>query len=318
MEAVGGAVDTSTFSNITGQIVYSMILQAYQDAAFIWQQLVTVIPTQFSGEKIPGIGAMGDKALQVSEGYEYPLVGLAQLYIETPETVKHGMIVPVTKEAIFFDRTNLVLQRASQVGYWAGVRREKEVINLVTGVTNNYKKDGSTSDTYKTSGGHGVVNSITDALVDWTDLNAAFQKFAGMTDFTTTEPIIIIPRILLVGQTLLPTARYILTSTQVRGGTSNTTNFQTISTDPIQNLMPLQIVYSPLVEALTGETNDWWVGDPQRAFALMENWGITQEIAPANSEWAFTRDIIQRYKVSERSVAAVLDPHFMVKSTGGS
>ena len=34
----------------------------------------------------------------------------------TPQTAKRGFIVPVTKEAIFFDRTNLVLQRAAEVG----------------------------------------------------------------------------------------------------------------------------------------------------------------------------------------------------------
>ena len=318
MEAAGGAVTTAAFSNITGQIVYSMILQAYEDPTFIGPQLVRTIPTQFSGEKIPGITRMGDDAENVSEGDEFPLVGIGQEYIETPETVKDGMIVPVTKEAIFFDRTNLVLERAREVGYWAGVKKEKQCVKIATGVTNSYKRNGSTSDTYKSSGGHGIVNVITDPLADWTDLEAAYLKFDNMTDFTTSEPILIRPSILLVPTALLATAHYILSSTQTRGGTSNTTAFQTISTDPIKNMMPLTIVSSQMVKAVTSQTNDWWVGDPQRAFAYMENWGITQEIAPNNSEWSFTRDIVQRFKVSWRGVTAVLDPHYMVKSTGGS
>ena len=37
-----------------------------------------------------------------------------------------------------------------------------------------------------------------------------------------------------------------------------------------------------------------------------------------NSEWEFTRDIVQRFKVSWRGVPAVLDPPYMCKSTGGS
>ncbi|MHC4445223.1 MAG: phage major capsid protein [Planctomycetota bacterium] len=320
-EAAGGMVDTATFSNITGQIVYNKILGSYDDPGFIWPQLVDVTRTEFSGEKIPGVGEMGDDMLRVGEGQDYPLVGLEQMYIETPETVKYGMVVPVTKEAIFFDRTNLVLQRAARVGYWAGVRREKEVIKIVCGVDNNYKKDGTSSDTYKTSGGHGVVNSITDALADWTDINAALQKFAAMTDFMTGESIIVLPKVLLVGYTLVPTAHYILNSTQIRGGTSNADpSYQTLSTDPTRNMAPrLQLITSVLIESLnSSETNDWWIGDPKKAFTLMENWGITQQVAPANSEWAFMRDIVQRYKVSERSVAAVTDPHFMIKSTGGS
>ena len=39
-------------------------------------------------------------------------LGFGEDYIETPSTTKRGFIVPVTKEAIFFDRTHLVLSRA--------------------------------------------------------------------------------------------------------------------------------------------------------------------------------------------------------------
>ena len=43
-------------------------------------------------------------------GMPYPHLGFGEDYIETPSTTKRGFIVPVTKEAIFFDRTHLVLQ----------------------------------------------------------------------------------------------------------------------------------------------------------------------------------------------------------------
>jgi hypothetical protein len=319
MEAAGGAVDTGTFSNITGQIVYSMILDSYTDPAFVGDQLCTKVQTQFNGEKIPGVSRMGDDAENITEGGEYPLVGLGQSYIETPSTEKTGMIVPVTKEAIFFDRTGLVLQRAAEVGYWLGVNKEKEIISIATGTTNNFSRNGTSYNTYAASGGHGIINQQTNALVDWTDLNETYILFADMTDWDTAEPIIIIPQILFVPHSLLATAHYILSSTQVRGGTSNSTAYQTISTDPVKNMMPLTVLSTPMFEAVTSESNDWYVGDFKKAFLYMSNWDITQEISSGpQSEWAFTRDIVQRYKVSERGVAAVKDPHYVVKSTGGS
>ena len=46
----------------------------------------------------------------------YPHLGFGEDYIETPSTTKRGFIVPVTKEAIFFDRTHLILSRAAEAG----------------------------------------------------------------------------------------------------------------------------------------------------------------------------------------------------------
>ncbi|MCR9119498.1 MAG: hypothetical protein NXI22_21405, partial [bacterium] len=41
-------VDSSDFSHITGQIVFSRVLQGFRDPAFISDQLFETIPTQFS------------------------------------------------------------------------------------------------------------------------------------------------------------------------------------------------------------------------------------------------------------------------------
>src|SRR6516165_3234030 len=46
------AVDTSAFSNIIGQIIYSRIKERYNDPAFLWPELCETIPTEFlDGEK---------------------------------------------------------------------------------------------------------------------------------------------------------------------------------------------------------------------------------------------------------------------------
>ena len=70
-----------------------------------------------------------------------------------------------------------------------------------------------------------------------------------------------------------------------------------------------------MVKQRTSSASTWFIGDPARAFAYMENWPITVVSAPDNSEAEFTHDIVSRFKVSERGAAAVIEPRYMVKCT---
>src|SRR3989304_2392417 len=110
----GEGVDVTAFSNITGQVIRSKILQAYTQEAFVVSKLIDTIPTRLDGERISGIGRISDDVDEVRPGMPYPHLGFGEDYIETPQTAKRGFIVPVTKEAIFFDRTHLILSRAAE------------------------------------------------------------------------------------------------------------------------------------------------------------------------------------------------------------
>jgi hypothetical protein len=69
--------------------------------------------------------------------------------------------------------------------------------------------------------------------------------------------------------------------------------------------------------AAASDAKKWFfVGDFRRAFAYMENWPITVTQAPLGSEADFNNDIVLRFKASERGAAAVLNPRYVVKSTG--
>lgn len=309
-------VDTSAFSNITGQIVYSAVLEAFNDPAFIGDALVTTINTQFSGEKIPGVARLGDDAESVGEGKPYPLAGVSEEWVETPETVKRGFIVPVTKEAIFFDRTGLVLNRAREVAYWLGVNKEKRVIDAATGQTNHYRRNGSsTIDTYgDNSGTHDWDNlQASNALVDWTDIENAELLFDGLLDPNTGEPILVTPNTLIIPTALKHTALRILNATEIRFGDGASATTQAISANPVAG--QYSIVTNAYVKARTSSASTWFIGDPKRAFAYMQNWPITSVEAPPNSEMEFTHDIVFRSKVSERGTVAVLEPRAMVKCT---
>ena len=163
----------------------------------------STIPTRLDGERIPGVGRLSDEVSEVRPGMPYPSLGFGEDYIDTPQTTKRGFIVPVTREAVFFDRTHLILQRAAEVGEVLGLNKEKRLLDLLVGTTNNYTWKGTAYNTYSAAG-TGVapdgnwVNQLTDELVDWTDVDAAEQLFANILDPNTGEPVLLQATTMLV------------------------------------------------------------------------------------------------------------------------
>lgn len=307
------AVDTSAFSNIIGQITYTKMIEAFNDPKFIWPDLCEVIPTQFNGEKIPGIGRIGDRAEDINEAGQYPYAGVGEEWVETPVTRKRGFIVPVTKEAIFFDRTGLLLRRAGEVSQWLGVNIEKRVLDAVFGITNTYKRNGRSGNTYLTSGDY-INTKTSNGLVDWTDIENAELLFDAITDPNTAEPIMIMANTIVVPTALKATAQRILTATEVQhSGDTTADHIRTVGGNPITT--QYKILTSPYVKSRTSSATTWFIGDPKKAFAYMQNWGVQVIPAPQNSEADFNQDIVARFKVSERGEIAVLEPRYMVKNT---
>lgn len=323
----GGAVDTTQFANITGQIVYNRVMEASQQDDFVFSRLIPTIPTQFSGERIAGISGIGDESESVAEGALYPLAGVNEDYIDTPQTTKRGVIVPVTKEAIFFDRTGLVLRRAAQVGEWLGYNKEVRLVNAVIDenvTAHRYKWRGTTIATYdNNSGTHSWDNlQSSTSLVDHTDIDACEQLLAAMTDPNTGTPMAMMADTLICSPSLRATAHIALNATMVAlqaGGFATSGNlYQTSGASPLGKTPysgSYQIVSSRILHAQLGTKTTWFLGKPTAAFAYMENWGIQVSQAPSNSEAEFTQDIVLRFKASERGAVATIEPRYMVKAT---
>ncbi|MHB8901819.1 MAG: phage major capsid protein [Thermoguttaceae bacterium] len=317
-EAADG-VDVTAFLNITGQVIYSKILAAYSQEAFVVSRLVDTIPTRLDGEKIPGAAGIGDQATEVHPGMPYPHVGFGEDYIETPSTTKRGLIVPVTKEAVFFDRTHLVLARAAEVGEALGLSKEKRLVDLVVGKTNNYRWKNTTYDTYQSAGPW--VNTLADnELVDWTNVDAAEQLFAEILDPHTGEPVLVQPDTVLV----MPACRHAASRvfqareiTYTAAGSATTTVSANLLTR--YRVVDSRLAYRQVIAS--GQSADdarkwWFLGNFRKAFAYMENWPITVTQSPPGSEAEFNQDILVRFKASERGAAAVLNPRYVVRSTG--
>jgi hypothetical protein len=318
LEANDG-VDVSAFLNITGQVIYSKIMEAYNQEAFVVSKLVDTIPTRLDGEKIPGIGRVADTIDEVGPGMPYPHLGFSEDYIETPSTTKRGFIVPVTKEAVFFDRTHLILSRAAEVGEILGINKEKRLIDLVIGVTNNYNWKGTSFNTYQTS--TPWINTLaTNELVDWTNVDKAEQLFAEMSDPNTGEPVLIRGTTVLVTPAYRHAAHRVFQAAELTFTAAGAAT-ATVVANPLSGyrVVDSRLVFRRIVASgvASATAKKWWfIGDFRRSFAYMENWPITVTQAPLGSEAEFASDIVLRFKASERGAAAVLNPRYVVKNTG--
>jgi hypothetical protein len=308
------AVSTDAFSNITGQLVFNKIKEGYTLPEFLWPQLCTTIPTNFlDGEKIPGVGAIGDQAEIVEEAQPFPYAGLNEEWVLTQPTLKRGFIVPVTREIIVADRTGLLLKQAADTGKWLGVNKEKRVVGCVCGQVpyQTYQRNGVTTKTYLTSGAY-VNASTSNTLVNWTSVETAELLFDAITDPNTGEPIIAPFNTLLVPSALKRTAHRILEA-NTQGYVDNTVSASTIRTygENMLKTAGYNVMSSPYVKLATSSSAAWMFGNFKEAFAYMEVWAIETLQASDTIGDRFHRDIWQQYKVSERGVPAVLEPRYV-------
>lgn len=320
-EAASG-VDLSAFSNITGQIIFTTIKKEFELATMVADMVCTTRQSPFPyGERVPGIGGIGDQAEVVNEGQPYPTAGVNEEFIDFPAPAKRGFIVPVTRESIVFDRTGQLGQRVSTVAKWLGLNKEKRVLDTVLGVTNTYKRNGTSTNTYLSSGAY--INSQANTLVDWTDIENAELLFDAITDPNTGEPIAWQGEMTLIVPTALRrTAHRIVHMTQIRfnDGASGTTAYY--GQNPLQNQSnninmsgTINVLSTPYIKSRDSSASTWFYGRPKEAFVYNEVWNIETSQAPTGSPSEFERDIMLQYKASEFGVPGTMEPRMMTKNT---
>lgn len=317
-----GPIGTSAFQLITSQLVFSKVMDAYEAPGLIWRDLVQVVPTnRVGGEKVPGIsGIAPDDLSYLAEGQTYAPIGMSDIFIDVPPTKKIGAIIPLTRELVMADQTGEVLRRASAGGDALAKQTEKSVLDVVTGIVNTYKFNGSTGNTYLSSGAY-VNTKTSNALADFTSVNAALQLLTHMTDPVTGEPILSNARQILVPEALRMTAMRIINATNIRAGSgsaftadpTDNVEFQTDSANPLG--AGWSALSNPFVKARTSSDSTWFIGEFKKAFAVFENWPMTVTPAPSNSEAEFNADIVAQFKLSHRYTPAVLEPRYVVKCT---
>lgn len=292
------SVNTSLFANIMGQWLYNAVLRAYMMPELIGDRLVRKISSVERTERIPGVKAIGDQVEIVDEGKPYPRAVTSERWIETPPTIKRGLMVDITKETVFFDKTGLVMNECSGIGKYIAINRERRILDVVTGISTVYRRNGSAA--VATYGSDNTKTS--NALVDWTSVDASEQKFAAMVDPDTGEPIVTTPKQVIVPPALKQTAKRIKNASMT--GTTTSSRETRVDGTSVEN--DFEILCNQYVKERTSSDTTWFHGDFPEGFVYMENWPLTVE-AESNGAMAFDRDIVQRYKASERGAAGVTE-----------
>lgn len=326
MAEASGAVQSSHFANITGQILYTSIMSASMTEAFVFTPLIPVVPTVFSGEKVPGIANPSDDNLVVAEGEEFPLVGLMEDWLQTPDTKKRGSRIALTKEAIFFDRTGMILSQARAIGTTLGSNKEKRAIDAVidentTAHRHNYR--GNTIATFgDSSGTHDFDNlAATNTLTDWSSIDAVEQLAAAVTDRNTGEPMPMMLDSLIVTPQNRATAYRIMSATNIAlqaGGFATSGNlYRTDSPSPIgrhEYSAAYRVLSSRLLAQRMTTDTTWYLGNIAEAVEYRQNWPLAVRQL-ANGDEDFKRDIPVQYRVDERGAFFVKEPRYLFKAT---
>lgn len=319
LQEAGSSVNTGAFSNVIGQMAYQTVLDEFTKPNYLADKLVTVEPasTQFQ-EIVPGVAGLGDVAEIVGEGQPYPLVGTSEEWITIPKKDKRGAIVPVTKEIVNEDKTGLFLSRVSAVAESMAVNYEKEILDLVTGVTSTYSRNGGPIQaTYADTHTQGDFDNLvaSNALADYSDIDAVVQAFNAITDPNTGEPVMLSqPYDLIVPQALELTARLLASASSIEVGADSAT-YRTINSNPFPQGSWLNLLSNPYVSSRSGSSTTWFMGNSKKAFSYRELWPISTEQAAPNSPEAFYSDIALAFKVSRFGKGYVREPRYMVKCT---
>ena len=294
-------------------------MEAYRQEAFVVSKLVDTIPTRLDGEKIPGVGRISDTIDRSRPGHAVSAPGLRR-GLHRNALDHQARVHRAGDQGGDFLRSHAPgAARAAEVGEVLGLNKEKRLIDLVIGVTNNFKWKGTSYNTYQAA--TPWINTLaSNELVDWTNVDKAEQLFADILDPNTGEPV------LVHGTTVLVTPAYRFAAHRVFNATELTftaagSATATVAANPLSGyrVHDSRLAYRRIVASgvAAADAKKWWFfGDFRRAFAYMENWPITVTQAPTGSEAEFNNDIVLRFKASERGAAAVLNPRFVVKNTG--
>lgn len=313
-------VDSSNFAAVTGQILIDRVRAKYELATQIGKLIFSVESTgnNLQTYREAMVSRVPEFSETVEQNMPYPARQFSQQYIDYPAPSKFGHQCNITLEAVLSDQTRQIYQMADSVGEMTGWDEERRKLRVFLGIVNNFSQNGTTANTYRTSGAW--VNMISNfSLTDWTSINTLESLARNMVDPVTGLPLNNVLKDLFVMPALRYTAKRILNATEIRSGGA-ITNGVTISANPLDNEMVLHPT-SQYVQVLADTEGGYTspqadsiviAGQFQEAFVWREVFPVHTEQLPPNNERSFDRDIVYSVKASGMGVACVREPRKVV------
>lgn len=333
MEA--SAVNTTLFSYVTKAAIGQQVLDNFQMEDFVLSKMIPTQTSRIEAELIPGVQGIGDRAEIVAEQEMYPSVTFGEDWQRMPVAYKKGFIIPVTREAVFFDRTGLILKMAAMLGEYLGVQREKEIADTIidnprgsatNGMGNRMDWRGTLYATY--DAGTNWTNTQSNELVNFSDLAQAEKLFDNMLDPWTGEPIVINGTSILTVPALKQQAMAMAQSSMITEGSDRGTNLPVYQERPNpwkgMGWATSRILYRRIINGGNAGTavsaadaeKYWYYGDIRGAFAWLEHFPLTVEQIGAGSFLDFTHDIIAAFKTRYKGTAVTNQPRKVTRNTG--
>ncbi len=319
-----GPIMTTSFQNISQQFLSATFMEAYSIPERVFTSLIPTRKTNRKYERQAGITHVGDEADVVEEGKNYPLVGVSEDWVDTPEVRKRGMIAQITKETITFDETGLVVERVRYLGDWLGINQEDRAIDcIIDGNTtaHRYNWQGTVYASYVDSPWDNLIAS--NALADETDLDNAYLALAAIRDPVTNRPQNVTVKHLVVPMGLYNKALYAL-APQIRatipGFATSADPKQMAINNPVLSKIggPPQVVSTQMLnDRMTAAgiaTTAWFMGDITAYAEWQEVWPTTFTTFGAMGQLEFQQDIVQQFKASQMGSYRVKNPRKMTRN----
>ena len=323
-------VSSHLFQVVTGELIGRKVIEGYQDdAGFIGDKLVTVIPSNLRNSRIAGFRALAGPT-EVAEGHPYEESSFEEKFVTSQES-KQGRILSINEELIAFDQTGEINRRAMALGYYLRQERERTILRAVTDADAAagkyvFRPSGNGQPLYAADGSNrnfvGTTNTTsTDfaaaiPLVDWTDIEEVLNYRATEVKDDRVDgqqrPVVVPARQVLVPEALRGTARSIVNSTEINVSTADG---ETKFANPVHDM--LEVLSSPFIdEQGTAAKTDWYLGDFQRQFIWTEIWPVQTFLQRSESAAAFDRDVVLRVKARYYGGISAVDTVFVTKVDG--
>lgn len=324
------AQDASAFSNITGQLLVTIIKEKYESPEFVASKLVKTYPNpggNLKEHKVPYLSDVLEKPEVLSQLEPYPQTRFAESWVTMPAPEKRGQICALSMEMLYSDLTGQAQDSAASIGRALAYQKEERVLRVVLGLDNPYVFNGTAYNTYvSTAGTPGYVNKkLSNTVVNYTQINDVEQLFWAMVDPITGRRIYARPTAILCAPQKRYEVKRVLGATETRSGDITTGDGnQVIAPNPLDVTYP--VISSAIAQALLAATalnasqqKEYMVfADFQKAFGYREVYPLRTDTAPALNQMEFTQDVVLAVKCSEFGVPFVYDPHYAVLSTSES
>lgn len=304
----------AAFADLNYHLLSAQAMDAYQAPTFLADLLTTNLPSNLKIERKGKIANIGDEAIEVGEFERYPTIQRSTDYVDIGEAKKRGFVHSVSREALFFNRTQQSIDEARAYGESLAINKEKRVLDIVFGIVNNWspKDNGKSVSTYQTGGvSDRFDNTITsNPLSSYRALQAVKKKASKMVDRNTGEPVVIGDGEVLVPKALEIANEVWWNAPEVR---ETTGDIQAVSRNFNPTISEKQHS-NEYVSRRSGSDTTWLYGNFKKAFGYKEHWPFTTiQIPQTSAELAMT-DTVSSTVVSEYGDPFVDNPEYVFKS----